>query len=198
MDNFYDLMSVDIPEGELDGMSVKRFTVEADSIGGMRQALKGRPVTPGTYTKLTGDGKFWMSDTPAERSDHGPFLHKALELKAERVLINGLGLGMVLRAVLSFDHVRHVDVVEVDKRVIKLVGPHYAVDPRVHIHHADAREKNWPVGTRWDVGWSDIWPNVSTDDLSDMTKMNRSYGRRCTWHGCWGQERLIRSARTGW
>lgn len=94
--------------------------------------------------------------------------------------------------VLSFDHVRYIDVVERDERVIKLVGPHYEKDSRVHIHHADAYEqaKKWPAGTRCDVGWSDIWGDYSTDDLSSMARLNCSYGRRCTWHKCWQQEYL--------
>jgi len=194
--SLYDLMTVDVPEGELDGMAVQRFEVPQKSFGNFQLALSGRGTKPGLYTRLIEGGNVWMSDTDAEKRDHAEPLWQVRDRKAHRVLFNGLGLGMVLKAALSFDHVEHIDVVERDVRVIKLVGPHYEKDPRVHIHHADAYEqaKTWPKGTRWDVGWSDIWPDVSTDDLPSMTALNRSYGRRCDWHGCWGQEMLRREA----
>lgn len=190
--DFYRAMTVDVPEGEYDGMKIDRFTIEPGNIHAGLMALRGRGTPPGTYTRLRGDGKFWMSDTQAEKQDHIGAVMKADDLKAERILINGLGLGMVLKAFLTMDHVQHIDVVEIDERVIKLVGPHYAKDPRVNIIHANAYEqaKKWPSGTRWDVGWSDIWPDPSTDDLKEMAILNRSYGRRCTWHGCWYQDEL--------
>jgi hypothetical protein len=195
--HWHDVMTVDVPEGEVDGLHVCRFEVKKDSIENLRlQTHGGRQTTPGTYTMLHEEGPYggqvWMSDTDAERSDHFEAYFQIRKERTKRVLLNGLGLGMVLKAALSFDHVEHVDVVEKDERVIRLVGPHYEKDPRITIIHADAYEQmaRWPKGTRWDVGWSDIWGDVSTDDLADMTRLNRSYGRRCTWHRCWGQELL--------
>jgi spermidine synthase len=134
-----------------------------------------------------------MSDTPAEKADHYEAVHMIENLPAKRVLINGLGLGMVLKAALSFDHVEHVDVVEIDQRVIDLVGPHYLKDPRVTIIHEDAlkQTKKWPKGTRWDVVWSDIWPDINTDDLADHTTFGYAYGRRSQWQGSWLHDRLI-------
>ncbi|MBQ6357620.1 MAG: hypothetical protein IJI97_01520 [Clostridia bacterium] len=196
--SLHDLMTVSVPEGELNGMKVERFEVKAHDLNNLREALRsGRGTRPGIYTRLTENGSVWMSDVDAEKRDHLTPLAHIRNLKAKRVLLNGLGLGMVLKAALSFDHLEHIDVVERDERVIKLVGPHYLRDPRVRIHHADAYEqtKAWPKGTRWDVGWSDIWQDISTDDLPQMARMNRSYGRRCTWHGCWGQDQLNEIAR---
>lgn len=186
-------MTIDVPEGELDGMRVERFTIGEKSLhNAMADVRYGRGTRPGTYTRLMDGKKLWMSDTDAEKSDHADAVRNIWLISAKRVLINGLGLGMVLQAALTFDHVEHVDVVEADERVIKLVGPHYLKDPRVTIHHADAYEqaKRWPSGTRWDVGWSDIWENLDVANLSKMALLNRPYGRRCQWHGCWGQDFL--------
>lgn len=196
----WDRMTIDLPEGEVDGLRVKKFEIKPFDRGNLRQALRmGRGTKPGWYTKLV-DCKtktLWMSDTDAEKSDH--FLAvRAIEFsKAERVMINGLGLGMVLNAALSFNHVTQVDVVERDERVIKLIGSHYTKDPRVVIHHADAwdQRKQWPKGTRWDVGWSDIWSDVNPENLREMATMNRSYGGRCGWHRCWAQDTLQRMRR---
>lgn len=187
--NLHEAMTVDLPEGELDGLKISRFTIEPYNLDNMRFALQGRATRPGTYTKLTLDGQLWMSDTDAEKRDHLEPLLKARELGAKRLLVNGLGLGMVVKAALTLPTVEHIDVVEKDHRVVKLIGPHYEATGRVKVRHADAYDqtKLWPTGTRWDVGWSDIWPELSVDNLEGMAKLNRSYGRRCAWHGCWGQ-----------
>lgn len=189
--NYHDAMTVDLPECEQDGLKIERFTIERDSIFNFR--LGSRATRPGTYTGLMLNGRLWMSDTDAEKRDHMPVLHAIRNWEAKRVLINGLGLGMVLKAALTFEHVEHVDVVEIDQRVVDLVGSHYAKDPRVHIHQADAYEQmsRWPVGTRWDVAWSDIWPDLCTDNLTSMARLRRSYGRRTDWHDCWGRELLV-------
>lgn len=188
-----DRMTVDLPEMNIDGMRVERFEID-DGLDNMMEALKfGRGTTRGIYTKLIVDGRLWMSDTDAEKRDHMGVLFEIQQREAKRVLINGLGLGMVIRAALTFDHVEHVDVVELDARVAEYIGGHYAQDPRVHIHHADAylKSRDWPTGTTWDVAWSDIWPDLCTDNLGDMARLRRSYGRRTQWHECWGRELLL-------
>jgi hypothetical protein len=203
MPGYYEAMSVDLPEGQVDGLRIDRFTVAGSDYETFRAALHGRPISPGTYTRLMDGGRLWMSDTPAEKCDHLEAVWKIAEPGTRRVLINGLGIGMVLKAALAYDHIEHIDVVEIDPRVIELVGPHYA-DPRVTIHQADAYEqcRAWPRGTRWDAAWSDIWPNLCTSHLADMARLRRSYGRRTTWHDCWGRELLLahraQERRQGW
>jgi len=189
--NWYEVMTVDLPECEQDGLKVERFTIERNDIHNFR--LGARATRPGTYTGLMLNGRLWMSDTDAEKRDHMNATHQMVSWRAKRVLINGLGLGMVLKAALTLDHVEHVDVVEIDERVIRLVGSHYAQDPRVHLHHADAYKQAscWSKGTTWDVGWSDIWPDLCTDNLESMSRLRRSYGRRTNWHDCWGRELLV-------
>jgi hypothetical protein len=197
-----DSLAVDLPETELDGLKIERFEIRNDvetQIFNLR--ADGRGVRPGTYTKLTRDGRLWMSDTHAERRDHFEPLLKIARSRARRVLINGLGIGMIVQAALALDHVEHIDVVEIDPRVAALVGPHYTKSGRVTIHVADAYEqtRRWPTGTRWDVGWSDIWPDMCADNLPGMAKLNRSYGRRCAWHACWGQQAIkFHERRYGW
>lgn len=189
--DLYAAMTVDLPECEQDGLKVEKFTVPPNDFFNWK--LGARATRPGTYTALKINGALWMSDTDAEKKDHLPALWAMQSWEAKRVLINGLGLGMVLKAALAMDHVEHVDVVEIDERVINIIGPHYTKDSRVQIHHADAYEQmsRWPTGTRWDVGWSDIWLHASTDNLADMARLRRSYGRRTDWHDCWLRETLV-------
>lgn len=203
--DIYDRMKVEIPIGEVDGMRVSKFEViEDDSwtkehekrkdvvspVHMMRMRMQGRAPRPGWYTRLAEGSSVWMSDTTAERREHAEPVFAMSALKPKRVIINGLGLGMVLSAALSFDSVEHVDVVEIDERVIKLVGPHYLKDKRVTIHHADAVEqmKRWPSGARWDVGWSDIWPEICADNLPQMHQFTDFYGERCDFHGNWSED----------
>lgn len=195
--SYTDRMAVTLPEGEVDGLKIRKFEITGKEWWNQLDELKyRRGCRPGTYTKLVDynakdkngkPGLLWMSDTTAERYDHKEPVAMVQWNKAERVLINGLGIGMVLTAVLTYDHVTHVDVVESDERVIKLVGPHYEADPRVTIHHADAYEqtKAWPRGTRWDVAWSDIWSEISAENLPGMDQLHKYYQRRTEWHGMW-------------
>lgn len=212
-------MQVTVPEGSYDGLVVKRFEVkdlgdwdeEVDAKRDdvispqeyVRMICDGRECKPGWYTRLAdenerdSDGRalLWMSDTTAERKDHAVAVAQIHLSKAERVLINGLGLGMVLQAALTYDHVKHVDVVERDERVVKLIGPHYQTDPRVNIIHEDAYEQmhRWSNGPRlrWDVAWSDIWPSIDSDNLPGMDRLHGYYRKRSRWHGMWGRKECL-------
>jgi hypothetical protein len=220
--NFHERMTVTVPEGEVDGLRVERFEIKAiddwtDADEGrtdvvaplevLRMERDGRGSAPGWYTRLVdanepdvhGHSLVWMSDTDAEKADHMEAVRAIEVYEAKRVLINGLGLGMVVNAALSFDHVERVDVVEADERVIKLVGPHYLKDPRVNIIHADAYEQMgaWHNGLpiRWDVAWSDIWPTMSADNILGMDQLHTYYRRRTQWHGMWGRKECLKQRR---
>lgn len=199
-------MTVSVPEGEVGGLKVVRFEVKPGDLQNRRDELHyGRGTKPGMYTKLVdandlddhGHPQMWMSDTDAEKSDHMEAVAVMQLEKARRILINGLGLGMVLSAALTYSHVKRVDVVESDERVIKLIGPHYLKDNRVQIHHMDAyaATKQWPRGSRWDVAWSDIWKDVRSENLPGMDFLHRYYQPRTKWHGMWGRKMCLRLRR---
>lgn len=182
---------VTVPEGRAGAWRVERFTVtkeQADldcirsmfSGGGMR---RGRSVPEGDYTRLMRGGEVIMSDTPAEMRDH----YDAVLAAHGSVLINGLGLGMVARAVLLKADVSDVTVVEQSADVIALVAPH-VVDPRLTIIHADALEFRPPTGKRFGMVWHDIWDDITSDNLPEMITLHRRYGRRADWQGSWARE----------
>lgn len=181
-----------VPDGVSGVWSVERFVVESQTVEGLRFALQGRPVPPGTYTRLVRGGTSTiMSDTPAELADHREFVRRA----TGRVLINGLGLGLALQEALAKPEVTHVDVVELSEDVFALVAPHFEGDPRVTIHLADAFDADWPKGTTWDVAWHDIWDNICSDNLDEMAKLNRKYGRRVGWQASWCRLECLRQRR---
>jgi hypothetical protein len=190
-------MRVDRPEGEVDRLAVELINVPEIRHPGERRAAEarygvGRLAPAGIYTRLIerDPDVLWMSDTPAEMSDHLVAVRRVAKTRTKRVLIHGLGLGMVLRAVLSFDHVQHVDVVEYDERVIRLVAPAYA-DGRVSIHHGNAYTYEWPDDARWDVVWHDIWPQLASGNLEGMEMLRRRFADRAKWQGFWARAQCV-------
>lgn len=186
--------AVKIPEGTRGDWSVRRFeiTKKDAEFGAIRAIVSGRGgVTAGVYTQLHHARRgIIMSDTPDERRDH----YEAVCRSCGHVLINGLGIGMVLAAILKKPDVTKITVVEIAADVIALVAPHYA-DKRVSVVNASAYDYQPPKGERYGAVWHDIWDTLCGDNLPEMTRLKRKYGRRCDWQGCWG-ERFIRR-RTG-
>lgn len=181
------LQKVEIPEGKIGPWAVEQFSISEDDIQieNMRYAFKGighRMLQAGTYTRLMCGRTIVMSDTPAEMCDHWAIVRYA----TGNVLLNGLGIGMVLRNVLAKDCVTNVTVVEKSPDVIALVGPHYT-DSRVAIIEADALTWKPPKGKRFNAVWHDIWNDICADNLSEIHKLHRRYGRIADWQGSWGR-----------
>jgi len=150
-------------------------------------------VTHGTH--LGRDRVYYtvvMSNTPMEvRTNFDPFLEAT-----GRVLINGLGMGMVLEAILSKPDVTHVRVIEIDQLLIDLVGPHFAHDPRVEIICADAMTYKPERGARFDYAWHDIWDNICEDNLPEMAALSRKYRNPIAkLQGFWCRDEIRREAR---
>ena len=189
---WYTRYKVDVPEGVCGDWRVARFTVsKADaSFERLRVVVTGnrRFVREGTYTSLKRKGTLVMSDTHDEIADHLNPIRKA----AGHCLVNGLGLGVVIQAMLQKPEVEHVTVIEAAKEVIELVGPHYQgrFGERLTIVNADAYTWQPPKGFRYNVVWHDIWDNLCEDNLPLMHKLHRKYGRRTEWQGSWGREQL--------
>ena len=165
---------------------------EAASMTYIRGREFGIPM--GSYTRLLVDGGVMMSDTPFEYRSNLPFLRRA----EGKVLINGLGLGCCVDYLLkakSDTAVEHITVIEKNEHVIKLIKAYlkkYCNSGKLTIIHADAFEYKPKKGERFNVVWHDIWPNMGTDNLPEMTKLHRQYGRRCDWQDSWQKEYLTR------
>ena len=184
---------VDVPENRIGDWAVERFeiTEEGAKLFNLRASLHGlgyRFVIPGTYSSLTYRGHLVMSDTRAEIQDHLGIIGRA----KGKVLLNGLGLGLVLRACLLKPDVDHITVIEIAPEVISLVEPHLRerFDDKFVIHAGDALSWKAPKNSRWDVVWHDIWDSLCTDNLPDMHRLHRRYGHRSDWQGSWGRETL--------
>jgi len=183
-----------IPEGQVGDWRVEKFEVtDKDAeLERMRTMFSwgslGRGVPEGNYTRLKRNGTLVMSDTPDEVSDALPFLYAA----TGHVLINGLGLGTTVDLALLKPEVEHVTVIEIAPDVIELVGKHLLEKHGGHLDIIQADALTWkaPKGKRYGAVWHDIWDDICEDNLPDMHRLHRKYGRRCDWQGSWCRERI--------
>jgi SAM-dependent methyltransferase len=186
-----------VPPGQRGPWKIEKFKVsEQDAsfhnLRAMINAHRGETmIQAGEYTRLMGPGGVMMSDTPGEKQDHYQFV----QLAAGRVLIVGLGLGMVTYAVLLKRNVTHVTVVEIDPDIIALVAPH-VYSMRLEIVQADIHTWEPPKGERFDHAWFDIWPTICEDHLEDMKKLKDRFRRSCKRMGFWSLDHFILSGRT--
>lgn len=122
-----------------------------------------------------------MSDTCSELSYNAPFVRTA----TGRVLITGLGLGILPAALLRKPEVTRIDVVELEADVIGLVKPHLQ-DERIVVHHADAFLWDPPLFSRWDFAWHSIlyWDGL----MSDLTRrLREKYRHHALAQLSWGE-----------
>ena len=183
---YLDKYKISVPAGVSGQWRVEKFTVSGEDAGleRLRSMFSGgRGVPEGDYTRLMCGHSLIMSDTPDEIRDH----LSPIRLASGHVLINGLGLGVVLQAVACKPEVKGVTVIEKSPDVISLVWPYYRAmfDDRVEVVEADAFEYKPPKGIRYGVVWHDIWGNICGDNLPEMTRLHRKYGRLADWQGSW-------------
>lgn len=180
----------DIPNGKSGNWKIDEFeiTEEKAKFENMRMSftpgMGSRFVEPGKYKRLSRNNKVIMSNTRAEKNDHYWFIAEA----KGHVLINGLGLGYALSEILKKDEVKSVTVVEISEDVINLVAPFFKKDKRVTIIHADALLWKPPKEMKYDTVWHDIWDDICIDNIEEMKKLHRKYGRKTKWQGSWRRE----------
>lgn len=189
------LRAVDVPEGESGPFRIIKETLTEQDVAltNLRAEFRGgNYIPPGTYTRLvTGRGfseDVVMSDTPGEMREHRDFERKA----QGKVLIAGLGLGVILQAVAEKPEVEHVHVIEKSPDVIKLVWQHWKdrYGDKISLTQADIMEYKPKRGETYGAIWFDIWTNRCVDDLKEHTILLRRWARRAKWRGCWIHEEL--------
>ena len=189
MTSLVEKYKVNVPEGQSGIWKVERMTITKKDVklSNLRAAFRpgARYIDPGIYTQLLRGHTLVMSDTTAEILDHTDFINRA----CGDVLIHGLGLGVVLQGCFGNSFVKHVTVVEKSPEVIELVGPHYQdrYGDRLEIIEGDAFTWKPARGQRWTCAWHDIWDNICTSNLPEMTKLHRRFGRRVDWQGSWAR-----------
>ena len=180
-----------IPDSKSGEWSVESFSVSKEESKGtaLRAMLHGgRGLVPeGEYKRLKRGGYIVMSNTPDELRDFSYFVHKA----SGSVLINGLGLGCVVFALLEKENITDITVIEKSKDVINLIAP-YINDNRVKIINDDAFTYKPEKNKRFNAVWHDIWDGICADNLLEMEKLHRKYEHRTDWQDSWCKSECLR------
>lgn len=185
MSDIQEEIKVNIPTGEKGLWRVERFIVTEDHAA-FSSSYRGRFTPAGEYTRLMRGKTVVMSDTPNEIDD----IREPIRRASGNVLVNGLGLGVLVNAILTKPTVSRVTVIEISEDVIQLVGAHYQKQygERLHIVNADALKYKPTNGDYYSVAWHDIWDNICADNLPQMKTLHRKYGRICDWQDSWCRE----------
>jgi len=185
--------TIDTPDGSCGPWSIETFEIDerAASFSRVRAVVTGNRfevVEAGTYRRLVHRTRgVVMSNTRMEKSTNTG----AWMAARGHVLINGLGLGMLLGAILRKPEVEFVRVIEIDPDVISLVGPTFAGRENVEIVQADALAYRPEKAERYTFAWHDIWDFTGPDMLPTMAALKRKWARRVGEQKAW-TEKLAR------
>lgn len=135
----------------------------------------------GTYVQLVINNTFdglQMTDAPMERRTNREFLDRA----HGDVLIGGLGIGMIVAPLLYKeigDKVSTIRVVENSPDVIKLVKPPLdKLDKHGKLEIIEADVMEYWTDNRFNTIYFDIWKNITSDNLPEMSKLHRRWTHR--------------------
>lgn len=191
-----------VPEGQRGVARVEHFTLSDAEASFLAAEARDWSIVPGRYARLYVRDALVMSDTLMERESNWEFVSHA----TGRVLIAGLGLGMVLPPVLEKPDVEHVTVLEVEPDVIDLVEPAYAAAIAaggLRILQADVHSWQPEPDERFDTIYFDVWPDITTSNLPEIEALHARYApwlntaNPSAWLGSWQHERLLEDYRLG-
>lgn len=147
-------------------------------------------TAPGRYARLTVGGRTMMSNSSNEKRTCAIAVQKA----SGRVLVAGLGIGMILFPMARKLEVDRITVIEKSPDVIELVAP-FVKHRKIEVIEADIFD--WvPERTRkWNTIWFDIWPEVNTDNLAQIALLHNRYKGHLDrtglhWMGSWCEGEL--------
>ena len=194
-----------IPSGESGNARIVHYTIsqEQAEFAQTRAAINARRdeyVEPGGYALLKINGATVMSDTLMERSSNLDFLWRV----NGDVLVAGLGIGLILIPALRNEAVESVTVIEKNQDVIQLVEQPLrkyllkrgGLGSLLTVVEADIFDWKPPKGKRWDTIYFDIWYDICTDNLEEISKLKRKFARRLNrdnpkcWMGAWKEDDL--------
>jgi spermidine synthase len=188
-------IEINIPDGVSGDYKIETFHVKKDDFSQKISLFKtGRGVPEGTYKRLMRNGDVVMSNTPDEIRDFSYFLRQA----HGSVLINGLGLGVLVQALIDKPEVKQITIIEKSQDVLNLVASHYEKSNKVTIIHADAFDYKPPKDVRYNAVWHDIWDFICADNPKEMGTLHRKYGRIADYQESWCKEECKRQKRTSW
>ena len=174
---WFDNILVDswLPEGSAGIWSIKKTVIPGNRLTWLASGGDefGDMLAPATYTGLfrkldDGSEQRVMFDEPREIKEALAFVEKA----EGKILVTGLGIGMVAAWLASKKEVTQVDVIEKNIDVINLVTP-YLPSSKIRVIHADAFD--YKLTEKYDSAWHDCFYVVpeNTEKLTSQFPVER-------------------------
>lgn len=181
-----------IPDQEVGEWKITTSEVKPRELGEYINLVKtGRGFIQGGSVKLLHRGRtLVMSNTSDEINDFRPFVQKAKGY----VLINGLGLGCLVKVLLekTEPRIERITVIEKSAEVIEMVAKHFQ-DPRLEVIHEDCFL--YQPKQKYDCVWHDIWDTITSDNLLEMKILHRKYAKRTRYQDSWAKKICLRLRR---
>jgi hypothetical protein len=180
-----------IPENKIGNARIEHYTV--DDNGSALSVLRREYVPMGDYTRLCVNGVLMMSNTPMEERTN----RDVVRFSHGKVLIAGLGIGMILTEILEKKEVESVTVIEKYNDVISLVAPSFD-SPKLKIINADIINWKPEKGEVYDTIYFDIWPDICVDNLEEIKTLHlkgrywKNKNNLHAWMGSWMYDELRR------
>ena len=198
----WDPMHEVVPEGAHGNVKIQHLEVNKKDSDFTRLRASighaGEYVPEGKYCRMLIDGHVVMSDTQEEKSSNYAVAYAA----HGNVLIAGLGLGMILCPILRNPKVRSVTVIEKNPSVVLLVGAgRFPNKEKLTVVNADIFEWEPSKGDKYETVYFDIWQDICTDNLVEVTKLKRKFAKNLNrqdaeaWMGAWKEDYLRRRIR---
>lgn len=191
---------IDLPEGRSGRVVLSHRFVDEVDIVSLREAFttgrrpqRARCDPPLLVHSLSQeDHGVWMTDLPIEIRQAEEGIAKVLpkvEFKTGRVLIGGLGLGIVPAFLSKDPYVREIDVVEINEDVINLCTPEVAPFQVIHddVFEFIGKLDRW----EYDFAYLDTWQGTNEgtwwDEVFPLRRLiaNR-FGRQTLF--CWAED----------
>lgn len=179
-----------LKKSETENFSIEKFYLSKDFVKTQKRlaSFNGSyrevdSLTPGWYVRLWDKRKreVVMSDTPMEKESNTEVVENA----KGRVLIGGLGLGMILLAIQKKKEVSEIIVIEKYQEIINLVGKSLPLSNKVKIIQGDVLD--FPTSDcrlegqfGFDTIYFDIWNFISSDNWDEMKMLRRRWSRLLT------------------
>ncbi len=181
-------LRADIPPGRSGRWRVERFSI--DAVEGVDTRPHWARDAEGEYTRLICDEVLFMTDLHAELYTQRVAIEEAWQ-RGGAALVTGLGLGLVVDAMLLRAAVDRVTVVEASADVVALVAPRLSERHRDRLRVVTADAFTWEPepSERFTVGWHDIWP-VPQDPvaIAEAQVLEDRFAGVCDWQASWPAE----------
>ena len=171
-----------LPEGVMGTAKVEYFTIsEAEASFASLKAMYDRNpldrhLYAGDFVKLHVDGEMMFSDAGGERYSNREIVWNS----HGKVLIAGLGLGMILTKIASKPDVKYITVVEKSRDVIGLVESHirkYLGNDSAKLEVVESDIFDFVPCHKYNTIFFDIWGNYSGDTYEQTKKLHRRFSK---------------------